>query len=89
MRWFTRSRRTLRSAEVAAIVSNDVATFAFAKKDDAEGSDFYFLGAARATGATETRMQRGEPLPVVQVDLQFDAPINSAVFDYFHPIVTL
>lgn len=89
MRWFTRSRRTLRSAEVAAIVSNDVATFTFAKKDDAEGSDFYFLGAARATGATETRMQRGEPLPVVQVDLQFDAPINSAVFDYFHPTVTL
>jgi superfamily II DNA or RNA helicase/HKD family nuclease len=87
MRWFTRSRRTLRSDEVASIVSNDVAIYVFAKKDDAEGSDFYFLGRAHSTDAVETHMQQGEPLPVVRVGLQFASPINAAVYDYFHPVV--
>lgn len=90
MRWFTRSRRSLASAEVAAIVNNDVTIHVFAKKSDAEGSDFYYLGRAIAENAIETTMPdaQGEPLGVVRMTLRFETPIESAVYDYFHPMVT-
>jgi hypothetical protein len=50
MRWFTRSRRTLASKEVDAIVSKKVELHVFAQKDDADGSDFYYLGKATPEG---------------------------------------
>jgi hypothetical protein len=52
MRWFTRSRRTLQSGEVAAIVDQDVEPHVFVKKDDAEGTEFYYLGRAVPRNAT-------------------------------------
>jgi len=90
MRWFTRSRRTLASGEVAAIVSHQVAVHVFAKKSDAEGSDFYYLGRAVAHDAEDTTMtgNDGAQLNVVAMRLQFESPIDSAIFDYFHPVVT-
>lgn len=88
--WYTRSRRTLQSSEVAAIVENRVAIHVFAKKDDAEGSDFYYLGKARADEPEQTTMagESGEQLNVVRMLLHFEAPIEAAIFDYFRPIVT-
>lgn len=90
MRWFTRSRRTLASREVAAIVNNDVTIHVFAKKSDAEGSAFYYLGVATAESAAEETMRDvdGSSLPVVRMTLRFESPIESAVYDYFHPVVT-
>ncbi len=89
MQWYTRSRRTLRSEEVAAIVEHRAKTFVFAKKDDAEGSDFYFLGSAESSNAEQTTMrgENGEELDVVRMHLTFDQPIESAVYDYFHPMI--
>lgn len=91
MLWYTRSKRTLESGEVAAIVSNDVALHVFAKKDDAEGTEFYYLGRARSEGAEQTTMPGadGKPLNVVRMHLKFDEPMDSALFDYFHPVVTV
>lgn len=54
--WFTRSRRTLASNEVKAIVDNLVTLHVFVKKDDAEGSDFFYLGRARAHHPEQTTM---------------------------------
>ena len=90
MTWYTRSRRTLESDEVRAIVDNDVALHVFVKKDDAEGTEFYYLGQARSAGAEETKMRddKGAKLDVVRMALHFQAPIQSAPFDYFHPVVT-
>ena len=90
MLWYTRSRRTLQSDEVRAIVDNEVALYVFVKKDDAEGSEFYFLGAARSEDAEQTTMPdaQGTPLDVVRMRLHFEEPIQSALFDYFHPTVT-
>lgn len=90
MLWYTRSRRTLSSAEVEAIVTKRARPFLFAKKDDAEGSDFYFLGEADPSEAEETTMpgDDGTPLSVVRMVLNLDQPIDSAVYDYFHPVVT-
>jgi hypothetical protein len=90
MLWFTRSRRTLRSGEVRAIAGNEVALHVFVKKDDAEGSDFYYLGRADSRDAEQSTMPSddGLPLDVVRMRLHFEEPIQAALFDYFHPVVT-
>jgi len=90
MRWDTRSRRTLRSPEVAAIVQHSVTTYVFMKQDDADGADFFFLGSARAEDAREDSMldDHGKRVGVVRLTLRFDAPIEQSLFDYFHPTVT-
>ena len=86
MLWFSRSRRTLASQEVRAIVDNEVDLHVFAKKDDAEGKDFYYLGRARTENATQTTMGSGES--VVKMHLHFERSIDPGVYNYFHQTVT-
>jgi superfamily II DNA or RNA helicase/HKD family nuclease len=87
MRWYTRSRRTLVSAEVRSIVENSVDLHVFAKKDDAD--DFYYLGQATSADAEQTTMSTDNgAVSVVRLNLRFSAPINAALFDYFEPTVT-
>lgn len=87
MRWFSRSRRTLASKEVSLVVDGSVQVHVFVKKDDAEGSDHYYLGRATAHDAEETTMPDGDgnPLSVVTMLLKFDEPIKQGLFDYFTP----
>lgn len=86
MTWFTRSRRTLASNEVKAITKNHVALHVFAKKDDNEGSDFFYLGQARAGESFQTTMPaEGGPVSVVRVTLHFEEPISQGLFDYLSP----
>ncbi len=86
MHWFSRSRRTLASDEVKAIVNGDVDVHVFVKKDDVE-SDHYYLGTAAAHDAVQTSMPdaNGADLPVVTMTLQFAEPINQGLYDYFRP----
>ena len=88
MRWFSRSNKTLDSKEVRLIVDGLVEVHVFVKKDDAEGSDHYYLGRATAHAAEETTMPGGDgqPLPVVKMLLRFRQPIKQGLFDYFHPL---
>ena len=88
--WYTRSRRTLRSAEVASIVRDEVDLHVFVKKDDAEGTDFYYLGQATASDAEETTMASsgGQSVSVVRMLLSFKQSIPAPLYDYFHPVVT-
>lgn len=90
MRWASKSNRTLQSKDVRAIVENRVDIHVFVKKDDAEGSDHYYLGRATTRGADETTMSdgKGKQIPVVHFDLRFDQPIQRALYDYFHPSLT-
>lgn len=90
MLWYTKSRRTLASAEIRPIIENKVELHVFVKKDDAEGSDFYYLGRATAHDAEQTTMAGtgGAALDVVRMRLRFDKPIEGALYDYFHPTVT-
>ncbi|WP_427384275.1 DUF3427 domain-containing protein [Janibacter sp. G56] len=86
MRWFSRSRRTLASDEVKAIVDRDVDVHVFVKKDDV-GSDHYYLGMATAHDAFETTMadKNGVPLQVVTMTLRFAEAISQGLYDYFRP----
>lgn len=85
MHWFTRARRTLASSEVQTITANEVPLLLFAKKDDAEGRDFYYLGHARSDQAAQTQMpgEDGGLLNVVTMTLTLDAPIETSLYDYF------
>ena len=49
LKWYTRSNRTLESEEVKKIIDakeNNIDIHIFVKKDNDEGSDFYYLGKA-------------------------------------------
>ena len=83
--WFTRSRRTLASDEVKAIVENRLPLHVFAKKDDAEGTDFYYLGRATSQDARQTKMSgdSGRKLDVVSMKLGLASPIESSLYEYF------
>lgn len=87
MRWFSRSRRTLQTKEVSLIVQGLVKVHVFVKKDDADGSDHYYLGSATAHQAEQTTMPGadGQPLSVVKMLLKFHQPIRQGLFDYFCP----
>lgn len=89
-RWYTRSNRTLASDEVRAIVDNSVDLHVFVKKNDAEGTGFYYLGQARSSDVEQTTMsaEKGDTVPVVRMLLKFEAPIDAALFDYFHTDLT-
>ncbi|WP_232225445.1 DEAD/DEAH box helicase [Leucobacter salsicius] len=84
LRWFTRSRRTLQSAEVRAIVAQEVPLHLFVKKDDAEGLDFYYLGQAESRSALQETMpgKDGASLDVVTMNLHLESPINESLYDY-------
>ena len=81
--WFTRSRRTLASGEVKAIVENQLPLHVFAKKDDAEGTDFYYLGKAKSQDARQTKMTGESGHDVVSMTLGLASPIESSLYEYF------
>lgn len=81
--WFTRSRRTLASGEVKAIVDNTLPLHVFAKKDDAEGTDFFYLGRATSQDARQTKMSGEGGHDVVSMTLDLSTPIESSLYEYF------
>ncbi|AKK02845.1 DUF3427 domain-containing protein [Corynebacterium epidermidicanis] len=85
LHWFTKSRRTLTSPEVSKIISKSVDLHIFVKKDDAEGTDFYYLGTATPANPVQTTMpdKAGSPLNVVSMDLILDQPISPDLYNYF------
>ncbi len=82
LHWFTRSNRTFKSREVDAIVNHTVPIYLFVKKDDAEGTDFIYLGEVTPTDAEQTAMPGEGGLPVVTMNLELPEPIDGATFDY-------
>ncbi|MGI6879726.1 DUF3427 domain-containing protein [Microbacterium sp. gxy059] len=90
MRWFTRPNKTRQTPEVRSIVAGDYALHVFVKKDDAEGSDFYYLGEATAKDPQQTTIinDHGQEQPIVMMTLDLSAPMEAGLYDYFHPVLT-
>lgn len=84
LRWFTRSRRTLKSAEVQSIVENEVPLHLFAKKDDAEGLEFTYLGPVESREPVQEQMPggSGSMLDVVTMKLDLKTPMDESLFRY-------
>ncbi|MFC5530484.1 DUF3427 domain-containing protein [Cohnella yongneupensis] len=88
-KWFTRSNRTLHSDEVKKIIdaqSNHTSIHIFVKKDDDEGSDFYYLGKAAPDVETvkETTMagKDGGQLPVVTMNMMLEHAVENKLYQY-------
>ncbi|MGB3603832.1 MAG: DEAD/DEAH box helicase [Gordonia sp. (in: high G+C Gram-positive bacteria)] len=84
LKWFTRSRRTLQSSEVQSIVENEFPLHLFAKKDDAEGLDFTYLGLAKSREPVQEQMPggSGKMLDVVTMKLDLMTPMDTSLFRY-------
>ncbi len=84
--WYSRSNRSFKSKEVAEIMqSNDtgLSLHLFIKKEDGEGSDFYYLGPVRyiEDSALETIMPDGKT-PVVTMNFELINEVPTTLYDY-------
>ncbi|MEH7109157.1 DEAD/DEAH box helicase [Bacillus sp. JJ1764] len=88
-RWFTRNRLTLGSIEVKNITSykeSGMKIHLFTKKDDGEGTDFYYLGQvdiAEDSIRNETMPDgKGNHLSVVTMNLVLEQPVQYDIYHY-------
>ncbi|MCH1881894.1 DEAD/DEAH box helicase [Agrococcus sp. ARC_14] len=90
MRWYTQSRKTLASRDVAQIVGNELDLHVFVKKSDVDGAQHYYLGSPRVDKTEQSTMvgKSGAQLPVVRTRLRFEKPIDAGLFDYFEPTLS-
>lgn len=86
MRWFSRHGRTLDSDELEPILENSVSLLLFVKKDDSEGTDFYYLGPVRSSSAEEDSIsnKEGKELPIVSMNLDLESPVELALYRYLN-----
>jgi superfamily II DNA or RNA helicase/HKD family nuclease len=89
LKWFTRSKRTLKSEEVQTIINakeNSVDIHIFVKKDDDEGSDFYYLGKAtpqkESVQQAEMKDKNGQIIPVVTMNMVLEQSIENKLYHY-------
>lgn len=89
LKWYTRSNRTLQSEEVQKIIEaeeNNIDIHIFVKKDDDEGTDFYYLGKASPdkNSVRQEKMidKNGKELPVVQMNMVMEQSIKNTLYHY-------
>ncbi|RDW16717.1 DUF3427 domain-containing protein [Oceanobacillus chungangensis] len=89
LKWYTRSNRTLESGEVEKIINaeeNNSDIHIFMKKDDDEGSGFYYLGEAIPDKQTveqdKMKDKKGKEIPVVHMNMVMEQPIDSKLYHY-------
>lgn len=81
--WMSRSRRTSKSDEVAALINqpkNKIKIMLFVKKDDAEGNDFYYLGKMKYNSFEDTKMISGDAVVNIQFDMEI--PVPNHLYNY-------
>lgn len=88
-RWYTRNRLTLDSNEVKTILSykeSGMKIHLFTKKDDGEGTDFYYLGEVDiAEDSARNEMMpdgKGKDLSVVTMNLVLEQPVQYDIYHY-------
>ncbi|MFD2209503.1 DUF3427 domain-containing protein [Virgibacillus halophilus] len=89
LRWYTRSKRTTASKEVIDIIEADnkgIEIHLFVKRDDDEGTDFYYLGQAHPDIETvkqeEMRNAEDKVIPVVTMNILLENPIEKSIYRY-------
>ncbi|PKY90524.1 DUF3427 domain-containing protein [Falseniella ignava] len=86
--WYTRSRRTLASKEVQQLYHSQATGLQihlFVKKEDAEGSDFYYLGPVQTHPESfcETKIPaNNQLLDIVTMDLILETPVKYDLYHY-------
>ena len=57
-------------------LQNHICVLLFIKKDDAEGTDFYYLGKMNYNSFEDTKMKSGESIVNIQFDIVPPVPQN-------------
>jgi len=88
-KWYSRSNRTLESNEVQEIIHSrerDNVIHFFVKKDDAEGTDFYYLGSVEVIEGSPTNStmkdKSGKEIPVVTMEFLFRQTVEHDLYQY-------
>ena len=88
-RWFSRSKLTLESKEVKAILAAEqtgLDIHLFTKKDDGEGFDFYYMGTTSIAESSpkEEEMfdKNGKKIPVVTMNMVLEQPVQYDIYHY-------
>lgn len=84
-RWFSRNRLNTESKEVQAILNHqelDNNIHLFIKKDDGEGSDFYYLGETHVVTETAKNETMPDGKPVVTMNMVLDNPVQYDIYHY-------
>ena len=84
-RWFSRNRLTTESKEVLEIINhkklnNDI--HLFIKKDDGEGTDFYYLGETSVVEDSAQNETMPDGKSVVTMNMQLQEPVQANIYHY-------
>lgn len=85
--WMTRSNKNIESSEVVEILnyeSSNLKIELFVKKEDGEGTDFYYLGSVMPIHVSETTItnDKEERLPIVNIKYKLNTVIRDDIYDY-------
>lgn len=88
--WMSKNRRTLESPEVIEIINskqNKTKLYLFVKKNDDEGSEFYYLGEVQTIDGMWEQVtikdKHNKDVPVVKFKFRMVNPVRSDIYDYF------
>lgn len=88
-KWFSRNRLTTDSTEVKMIINHEEVNntiYLFVKKNDGEGTDFYYLGTTKVNkeSVENTTMpdKNGKLLPVVSMNMVLDYSTDYNIYHY-------
>ncbi|HEK9099876.1 DEAD/DEAH box helicase [Bacillus pfraonensis] len=85
LKWYTRSKRTLKSPEVQTIIEaeeNNIDIHIFVKKDDGEGSDFYYLGKAIPDKKSVEQTEMEDKKSVVTMNMIMEHAVENKIYSY-------
>lgn len=88
LHWYSRSNLTTDSTEVQDIIhstTQEIALHIFVKREESEGSDFYYMGPAEYIQNSASNHKIGEvenKAPIVTMDLSLQTPMDYQLFHY-------
>ncbi|PTH38223.1 DUF3427 domain-containing protein, partial [Staphylococcus agnetis] len=85
LKWFTKSNRRMMAEEVQKILNHQTANreiYIFVKKEDAEGTQFYYLGTAHVIPETAEQTTMPNGAPVVTMHLTLNTPVRDDIYRY-------
>ena len=85
LNWMSKSDRTLSSPDVSRIINqkrNGIQILLFVKKDDNDGTDFYFLGSMSTTEKIHEMTMKNTNKSVVNIEFAMETNVPQNLYDY-------
>ncbi|MFA6680042.1 MAG: DEAD/DEAH box helicase [Candidatus Methanomethylophilaceae archaeon] len=83
--WMTRSGVKLGSSEVDQIINfnrNGLKTYLFVKKDDGDGTDFYYMGRVEPIIKSIAEKKNIENKSIVNIPFRLKSPVKNDIYNY-------